>query len=197
MEYQGKIIFCEETVDILFPEDFHFLLKKIGEMTGLPKDEVLKKILLYYNDEDKDKVVLIGDDDYKIFLNYHIKENKNKKEKITIHLELQEYLEYLVKKISQEIINYKEKISNEVKIDNKDELDNENDLNDSPNIEQNDDSKSLILAPYNSYVSLNNSLKEEVYDDLKEINIMNDICQFEPQAQMADKKYAENNHIYN
>ena len=59
--------------------------------------------------------------------------------------------------------------------------------------EQNDDSKSLILAPYNSYDSLNNSLKEEI-NDLKEINIMNDICQFETQAQIANIKYEENNH---
>ena len=80
----------------------------------------------------------------------------------------------------------------------KEEPNNEKDLYESPNIviyepEQNDDSKSLILAPYNSYDSLNNSLKEEI-DDLTEITIMNDVCEFEPQAQIANLKYEESNH---
>ena len=122
MEYKGKIKFYEETMDILFPEDFNLCIKKLGEMIGLTEGEVLKKIMLYYNDEDGDKVVLSGDADYEIFINY-IKENENKKEKITLHLELNENSEYLVKKMSQEIMNYKENISKEVKIDKKDSKD--------------------------------------------------------------------------
>ena len=190
MEYKGKIKFYEETIDISFPKDFNLLMKKISEIVKLSQDEILNKIMLYYNDEDGDKVIITGDADYEIFINNFIKENENKKENIILHLELNE-----VKKISQEIINYKENILNEEKIDNKDESNNEQDLNASPNIEQNEDSKSIILAPYNSYVSLNNSIKEEDDDDMKEINIMNDICQFEQQAQIANVKYEGNSHI--
>ena len=190
MEYKGKIKFYEETIDISFPKDFNLLMKKISEIVKLSQDEILNKIMLYYNDEDGDKVIITGDVDYEIFINNFIKENENKKENIILHLELNE-----VKKISQEIINYKENILNEEKIDNKDESNNEQDLNASPNIEQNEDSKSIILAPYNSYVSLNNSIKEEDDDDMKEINIMNDICQFEQQAQIANVKYEGNSHI--
>ena len=168
----------------------YLLMKKISEIVKLSQDEILNKIMLYYNDEDGDKVIITGDADYEIFINNFIKENENKKENIILHLELNE-----VKKISQEIINYKENILNEEKIDNKDESNNEQDLNASPNIEQNEDSKSIILAPYNSYVSLNNSIKEEDDDDMKEINIMNDICQFEQQAQIANVKYEGNSHI--
>lgn len=177
-------------MDVSFPKDFNQLVKKMSEIVKLSQDEILNKIMLYYNDEDGDKVIITGDADYEIFINNFIKENENKKENIILHLELNE-----VKKISQEIINYKENILNEEKIDNKDESNNEQDLNASPNIEQNEDSKSIILAPYNSYVSLNNSIKEEDDDDIKEINIMNDICQFEQQAQIANVKYEGNSHI--
>ena len=190
MEYKGKIKFYEETIDISFPKDFNLLMKKISEIVKLSQDEILNKIMLYYNDEDGDKVIITGDADYEIFINNFIKENENKKENIILHLELNE-----VKKISQEIINYKKNILNEEKIGGKDESNNEQDLNASPNIEQNEDSKSIILAPYNSYVSLNNSIKEEDDDDMKEINIMNDICQFEQQAQIANVKYEGNSHI--
>ena len=121
MEHKGKIKFYEETMDVLFPEDFNVCIKKLGEMIGLPEDEVLKKIMLYYNDEDGDKVVLSGDADYEIFINY-VKENENQKEKIILQLELKENSEYLVKKMSQEFSIYKEKNSNEVNINNKDSI---------------------------------------------------------------------------
>ena len=109
-------------------------MKKVGEIVGLSQDEILNKMMLYYNDEEGDKVIISGDADYEIFINYYIKENNTEKESIILHSELNE-----VKKISQKIINYKENISNEEKIDNKDESNNENDLNEFPNIEQNDD----------------------------------------------------------
>ena len=128
MEHKGKIKFYEETMDVLFPEDFNLCVKKLGEMIGLPEDEVLKKINLYYNDEDEDKVVLSGDADYEIFINY-VKENENKKEKITLNLELKENSEVLVKKMSKDFSNYKQKFSNEVNIENKDSMEIKEEFN--------------------------------------------------------------------
>ena len=128
MEHKGKIKFYEETMDVLFSEDFNLCIKKLGEMIGLPEDEVLKKIMLYYNDEDGDKVVLSGDADYEIFINY-VKENENKKEKIILNLELKENSEVLVKKMSKDFSNYKQKFSNEVNIENKDSMEIKEEFN--------------------------------------------------------------------
>ena len=69
MEYRGKIKFYEEEMDVPFPEDFNLCKKKIGEMVGLPENELLQKISLYYNDEDNDKILLTEESDYKIFFN--------------------------------------------------------------------------------------------------------------------------------
>ena len=69
MEHRGKIKFYEEEMDVLFPEDFNLCKKKIGEIVGLPENELLQKISLYYNDEDNDKILLTEENDYKIFFN--------------------------------------------------------------------------------------------------------------------------------
>ena len=51
--------------------------------------------------------------------------------------------------------------------------------------EPNEDSKSIIYAPFNSYVSLDNSFNansnKEKYD-FEDLEFLNDICEFELQA---------------
>ena len=120
MEYRGKIKFYEEEMDVPFPEDFNLCKKKIGEMVGLPENELLQKISLYYNDEDNDKILLTEESDYKIFFNY-LKENNPEKGTSTMFIELKENSEILVKKISQEMNVYKEKYSKEINLDKKNE----------------------------------------------------------------------------
>ena len=53
----------------------------------------------------------------------------------------------------------------------------------------NDDSKSLILAPYNSYISQNDNEEEEK----EELDILNEACDFESLAQEANIEYEKKN----
>ena len=127
MECKGRIKFYDEEMDVQFPEDFNLCKKKIGEMIGLSEDELLKKIKLYYNDEDGDKILLTEDNDYKIFFNF-LKENDAQKGKSIMIIELRENSEILVKKISEEMSAYKEKHSEEIKneVDIMNQIKNEN-----------------------------------------------------------------------
>ena len=65
--------------------------------------------------------------------------------------------------------------------------------------EPNEDSKSIIYAPYNSYISLDNSFNsnsnKEKYD-FDDLEFLNDICEFELQAKKANEIYQKNNNTY-
>ena len=76
---------------------------------------------------------------------------------------------------------------------------NEKDSDDSkiliyePSTEQNEDSKSIILAPYNSMENSFSSNSNEEKDSFKDLEILNDICEFDSQAQKANEIYQKTN----
>ena len=76
---------------------------------------------------------------------------------------------------------------------------NKNDSDDSKiliyevSTEPNEDSKSIILAPYNSLDNSYYSSENEEKGDFKDIEILNDICEFNSQAQKANEIYQKTN----
>ena len=161
MEYKGKIKFFEDETEVLYPEDFNLCIKKISEMIGLEEEEMLEKISLYYNDEEGDKVILNEKDDYEMFINY-LKENK--KNLVTLVIEIKEQSENLVNKISKEFIDYKEKHSEEINNLNKNELENNEEIiNKINNIDINNDKIN------NDKININKN-KEEKKDNMNQIN---------------------------
>ena len=126
MELKGKIKFLEDEIEVIYPEDFNLCKKKISEMIGLNEEEMLEKISLYYNDEDGDKVIINEKIDYDWFINY-LKENK--KDLISLVIELKEQSENLANKISKAILDYKEKHSEEINLIKKELESNEENVN--------------------------------------------------------------------
>ena len=157
MELKGKIKFLEDEIEVIYPEDFNLCKKKISEMIGLNEEEMLEKISVYYNDEDGDKVVISEKEDYDLFINY-LKENK--KDLISLVIELKEQSENLANKISKAILDYKEKHSEEINLIKKELESNEENMN------------KINNDKINNNVINNNEINNEIIDNDK-INILN------------------------
>ena len=169
MELKGKIKFFEEETEIIYPEDFNLCKKKISEMIGLNEEEMLEKISLYYNDEDGDKVIINEKIDYDLFINY-LKENK--KDLISLVIELKEQSENLANKISKAILDYKEKHSEEINLIKKGLESNEENMNKINNDEINNNV--INNNEINNEIIDNdkiNIIKEEKKDNMNQINI--------------------------
>ena len=72
----------------------------------------------------------------------------------------------------------------EINLEPKKDIDNEEDTN--------NDSKSLILAPYNSFISESNSDSEEKEEE-PELDVLNEACIFESLAEQANINYEKKN----
>jgi len=163
MELKGKIKFFEDEIEIIYPEDFNLCIKKISEMIGLNEEEMLEKISVYYNDEDGDKVIINEKIDYDLFINY-LKENK--KDLISLVIELKEQSENLVNKISKEILDYKEKHSEEINIIKKELESNEENVNKINNDKINNNEINNDKKDSDNI----NIIKEEKKDNMNKIN---------------------------
>ena len=156
MDLKGKIKFFEDEIEVIYPEDFNLCKKKISEMIGLNEEEMLEKISVYYNDEDGDKVIINEKIDYDLFINY-LKENK--KDLISLVIELKEQSENLANKISKAILDYKEKHSEEINLIKKELESNEENMNKI----NNDETDNNVIN--------NNEINNEIIDNDK-INII-------------------------
>ena len=163
MELKGKIKFFEDEIEIIYPEDFNLCIKKISEMIGLNEEEMLEKISVYYNDEDGDKVIINEKIDYDLFINY-LKEYK--KNLIPLVIELKEQSENLVNKISKEILDYKEKHSEEINLIKKELESNEENVNKINNDKINNNEINNDKKDSDNI----NIIKEEKKDNMNKIN---------------------------
>ena len=80
--------------------------------------------------------------------------------------------------------------SKENKISEEIDLDSKKDEED-----KNEDSKSIILAPYNSFDSENNNNDSE--EEEQELDVLNEACKFDSLAQQGNIKYVKNFENYN
>ena len=163
MELKGKIKFLEDEIEVIYPEDFNLCKKKISEMIGLNEEEMLEKISVYYNDEDGDKVGINEKGDYDLFINY-LKENK--KDLIPLVIELKEQSENLVNKIFKEILDYKEKHSEEINLIKKELESNEENVNKINNDKINNNEINNDKKDSDNI----NIIKEEKKDNMNKIN---------------------------
>ena len=163
MDLKGKIKFFEDEIEVIYPEDFNLCIKKISEMIGLNEEEMLEKISVYYNDEDGDKVIINEKIDYDLFINY-LKEYK--KNLIPLVIELKEQSENLVNKISKEILDYKEKHSEEINLIKKELESNEENVNKINNDKINNNEINNDKKDSDNI----NIIKEEKKDNMNKIN---------------------------
>ena len=92
--------------------------------------------------------------------------------------------------MSEKEINDNKEENNNLK---ENEIPGEKDLDSNKNEEdKNDDSKSIILAPYNSYDSGNNNDSEEE-DEGQDLDVLNEACIFDSLAQQGNINYERNN----
>jgi hypothetical protein len=106
---KGKIIFYDNKVDLIFPNDFNTLKKDICEILGLTED-VLSNIRISYLDKDKDNVEMKVDEDYQMFLDEFQKRN----EELLIKIEVKEETIINIKKCSSSILDYVKKTSGNI-----------------------------------------------------------------------------------
>ena len=92
--------------------------------------------------------------------------------------------------MSEKEINDNKEGNNNLK---ENEIPGEKDLDSNKNEEdKNDDSKSIILAPYNSEDYGNNNDSEEE-DEGQDLDVLNEACIFDSLAQQANINYEKNN----
>lgn len=173
MEYLGKIKFYDEEMEVLFPEDFSLFRKKISEMVGLTEEDFLKTISMFYNDEEGDSISIRGKDDYKFFINF-LKENKPQDERTTLNLEIKEKSDALIRKLTKELINYKEKNSEEINIEKKNSLEISKELKEIKNDNKEEKEINEINNEHNKNINIINNIDnnkdDEKYIEIDKIN---------------------------
>lgn len=207
-EMKGKIKFYGDEVEVLFPKTFDEFKVRLGEMLGLTED-FLPNIKLTYPGDSNNKVEINNSEDYDNFNKYL----NEKKESITLDVEVKDESNINIKKVSSSILEYKEKrssenfnINNEVKeekvIKEKNSLElsdeiNPNDIKDKSKEEKKENEDNNINNISNEINNINNEDKNDNNklnkdSDKNEINNINNNISINIEKNVEDKK-EENN----
>ena len=106
-EFQGKLKFYDDEIEVLFPNNFEIFKKKLSEMLDLTED-FLVNVIFSYIDENGNKNIIKNIEDYQIF----IKNIKSRKDSVVLLVEVKEESNLNIKRMSTKIINYVDKKGN-------------------------------------------------------------------------------------
>lgn len=163
--YNGKIKFYDDEINVLFPSDYEKFKEKLGEMLGLTS-EFLNNLILSYKDEGEDKILINNDEDYRLFIEEIKKDNMLKE----LLVEVKEKSSLLIKKVSSSIINYVSKNSGNINNLSEDIKEKHKSLELSDEISQKNISKELekVELKEEKEEKEQNEIKEEIINNNKD-----------------------------
>ena len=104
-KFNIKVKFYSEIIDLEINADFNYFIKKILDIVNIKEDQLNTLILNYY-DDDGDNILIVNQEDYKIFFQQVKEKTVN-----TLILEIKEDIkEADLERLVDSALNYKDKI---------------------------------------------------------------------------------------